>query len=170
MEDIGRPKPLGNHALRIHGSADTADPAGGVDPADFAVARLLHGVDFLPAQKLHEKVIQKVRSRADEDVFRLHPHPPKIRQVIRNGLPQLSYPPVGQRQQQGLPVVQHDLPLQFHPHGEGKLLRAVGGQVKNPLLFLGGGEVFAFPFRGRRTLHRLHKVAHLFLGAQIPLG
>ena len=170
MEDIRVLQPLGNHAQFVHGGADTGDPAGGVDFADFAIARLLHGVDFFPAQKLHEKVIQEVCSRANKNVLRVHPHSPKVRKVPGNGLPQLRHPPVWQRQQQGLSVVQHNLPLEPHPHGEGKLLRSVGGQIQQPPLLLCRRDGFPGRFGGRRTLHRFHEVAHLLLRAQIPLG
>ena len=86
-----------------------------------------------------------------------------------DGLPELGDALVGQGEQQGLSIVQHDLPLQLAPDGKGELLRAAFGEVNERLRFLclrgRRGR-----FRRGRTVQGLHKIAHLFLGAQIALG
>ena len=87
------------YALCVQPGAESGDTAGGVDLADFAVARLLHGVALVPAQKLDQKIVKKVRARADKDVLRVYLHPPKVRQMGGNGLPQFRDAPVGQGQQ-----------------------------------------------------------------------
>ena len=158
------------NALAVHGRADAPDTAGGVDLADFAVARFLHGIGFVPAQKLDQQVIQEVRSRADEDVFRVNMHPTEGGQVTRNGLAQLRDSLVGQGQQQFFAVIQHDLPLEAGPDGKGELLGAVGSEIQQEF-------PFGFRFPGFRSglgpgvaFHRFHKIAYLFLGADIALG
>ena len=160
MQHVGAAETLRENAPVVHGGADGLNAPGGVDLPDFPVSRLLHGVDLLPPQQLDQKIVQKVRSRADQDVLRIHPHSPEGRQMSGNGLPQLRDAPVGQGREKRLAEVQHDLPLQARPDGKGELLRAVGGQVKKAgcVLFRvqrrGGGHRVA-------ALHRLHEIAHL---------
>ena len=162
MQHVGAAEALREDAPVVHGGADSFYAPGGIDFPDFPVAWLLHGIDFLPPQELNQKIVQKVRSRADQDVLRIHPHAPKGRQMSGNGLPQLRDAPVGQGCEKRFPKVQHHLPLQARPDGEGKLLRAVGGQVEQTGRVLlraahrGGGH------RGA-ALHRLHEIAHLLL-------
>ena len=160
MQHVGAAETLRENAPVVHGGADGLNAPGGVNFPDFPVPRLLHGVDLLPPQQLDQKIVQKVRSRADQDVLRIHPHSPKGRQMSGNGLPQLRDAPVGQGCEKRFPKVQHHFPLQARPNGEGKLLRAVGGQVEKAWRVLlrppcrGGGH------RGA-VLHRLHEIAHL---------
>ena len=162
MQHVGAAEALREDAPVVHGGADGLNAPGGVNFPDFSISRLLHGVDLLPPQQLNQKIVQKVRSRADQDVLRIHPHSPEGRQMSGNGLPQLRDAPVGQGREKRFSKVQHDLPLQARPDGEGKLLRAVGGQVEKAGCVLlraahrGGGH------RGA-ALHRLHEIAHLLL-------
>ncbi len=111
----------------VQGSADRLNTAGGIDFSDLAVARLLHRIEPVPAQQLDQQVIQKVGSRTDENVFRVHMHAPEGGQMFRNGGFQLRDAGARHGQQQLFAVIQHDLPLQLHPDGEGKLLCAAAG-------------------------------------------
>ena len=111
MQHVGAAETLREDAPVVHGGADGFHAPGGIDFPDFPVARLLHGIDFLPPQELNQKIVQKVRSRADQDVLRIHPHSPEGRQMPGNGLPQLRDAPVGQGREKRFPKVQHDLPL-----------------------------------------------------------
>ena len=160
MQHVGAAETLRDNAPVVHRGADGLNAPGGIDFPDFPVARLLHGIDFLPPQELNQKIVQKVRSRADQDVLRIHPHSPEGRQMSGNGLPQLRDAPVGQGREKRLAEVQHDLPLQARPDGKGELLRAVGGQVKKIM-----GVFLRMPRRGGghrgAALHRLHEIAHL---------
>ena len=74
---------------------------------------------------------------------------------------------MGQGLQQLLAVVQHHLPLELHPDGEGEMAGAGAGQVQHRFFFRRPGLQRQDP--GSRTLHRLHKVAHLFPGGDIAL-
>ena len=166
VKHIRRFQAVRNHTLVIHGGADTDHAAGGVDLPDFAVTRLLHCIDFVPAQQLDQQIIQKVRSGADEDIFRIHMHTPEGCQMVRNGLPKFRDALIGQRCKKLFSVVQHDLPLEPGPDGEGEMLRTGAGQIQHRFFF----RRF---FRSRHWLpaegafHRLHEVAHLFPGTDI---
>ena len=89
--------------------------------------------------------------------------------MIRDGIPQLRVALGRQMGQELIAVVQHHLPLQPHPDGEGEARGGgVGGQIQLPSVGLrfgcrravGGGGVVAGGF---------HEIAHLLLGAQVPL-
>ena len=67
-----------DHPQAVQIGADAPDTAGGVNFPDFAVARLLHGVDFLPTQQLNQQIVEKIRSRPQDDILRVNPHPPEL--------------------------------------------------------------------------------------------
>ena len=62
----------------IHGHAQAGYASGGVDLPDFAIARVLYGIDLILTQQLQQQIVQKVRSRAQQDVFRVYVHAPKV--------------------------------------------------------------------------------------------
>ena len=70
VQHIRMPQRLRQYAVGIQGNRLAGDPGGGVNLLNFAVARVLHGVALVPAQKLHQKVIQKVGSRAYQNLVR----------------------------------------------------------------------------------------------------
>ena len=162
VQHPGVPQGIGAHSEFVHRGGEAGDSAGGVDAADFPVARVLHSVNPVPAQQLDQQIIKEVRPRADEDVLRIHGHPPEGGQVLRDSRAQLRHPFVGQGQQKLFAVVQDHLPLEAAPHREGEALhlsrRGRGG----------GGSLGG---RSRREpAVFLHEVAHLFPGADVALA
>ena len=67
----------GNDPLPVHPGGNAAHAAGGVDQADLVIARFLHGIDLVPAQKLDQQIIQEIRPRAHQNILRAHLHPAK---------------------------------------------------------------------------------------------
>ena len=163
MEDPDALQGIGAHAPAVHADVDAADAAHPVDIADLAVARILHAVGQVPAQELDQDIIEEVGAGAHQDVLRVHGHAPEVRQMAGDGGPELRDARIGHGQQQLFAVVQDHLPLEPAPDREGEPLRLRGR--------LGGLDR-----RRRRSLgrlgpgHGLHEVAHLLLGAQVPLA
>ena len=195
VEHLGGADVSDPQSLVVHGNGAAPDPSGGIDLPDLSVARVLYAVDLVLAQQLHEQVIQKVRPRAYQNVFRVHPEPPEIREIPGNGLPQGRGPPGIHRGQKGLAVVQDHLPLEPGPDGEGELAGAVAGEVRQRSRFFcpfpaggqgGGSRLRDFyrlhkesPALGRGNVALLQKLgigrlhgglAHLQIGGQGPLG
>ena len=88
VQNLGSPQRFRPNAPAVHGHRDTFHTAGLINPGDFAVPRVFHRVDFVPAQELDEKIVQKVRSRADDKLIRMDLHPPESRQMLGDGQPQ----------------------------------------------------------------------------------
>ena len=59
-----------------------------IDLLDLAVAGFFHTVALIPSQKLHQKVIQKVCTGADKDIFRIYLHTAELIQMPGNGIAQ----------------------------------------------------------------------------------
>ena len=78
VEHLGGADVSDPQSLVVHGNGAAPDSSGGIDLPDLSVARVLYAVDLVLAQQLHEQVIQKVCSRAYQDVFRVHVHAPKV--------------------------------------------------------------------------------------------
>ena len=83
----------------IHGNADTAYTASGIDLPDFSVTGILYSVDFFPPQQLDQQIVKKVRSRADEDMIGVYAHGTERVKMVSDGLPQGGNALVGQGQQ-----------------------------------------------------------------------
>ena len=65
MQHLGFLQCIGYDTLAVHRYTDARHTAGGIDLADLAVARLLHGVHLVPTQKLDQQVVQKVGAGTD---------------------------------------------------------------------------------------------------------
>ena len=168
MQHIRPLKSGGNHALGIHGGGNGFCPGGLINPADFAVARLLQGVAPVLPQQLGHQIVEKIGACPDDNLGRVHLHSPKIRKMPGDGLPQLQAALAGQGAQQRMAVGLQHLPLAAAPHGEGKLGRHIGGQIQQRHL---RGFRHCGQGNGRGAhLHRLHKIAHLFPGGNVALG
>ena len=155
-----------DHTPVIHLCGHAADTAYGINFPYFAVTRLFHRIGLVPAQKLDQQIIKEVRSRAHQNMFRVHAHTPEGRQMVGNGLAQLPDTPVGQGQQQLFSQVQHHLSLQARPHREGKPLRTASGEVD----ILRGRCLLPGLDRGRglaQSIHSFHEIANLFHRADI---
>ena len=113
---------LRNDAPLIHGNMDAGDAAGLINIADFPVARVLHAVTQISAQQLDEDIIKEIRAGPYQNVLRVHGHAPEGGQMGGDGSAQLRDAVAGDGQQQLLAVVQHYLPLEAAPDGEGKPL------------------------------------------------
>ena len=167
MQHLRVLKPVQPDAFVIHGDADAGHTAGGIDPVDLSVPRILHRVSFVPTQQLDQQIVEKVGAGADENVVGIHIHGPEGVKMIRDGLPQGGDALIMQGQQQLFTVIQHHFPLQLAPDGEGKFLRAAAGQVqhrRSGLLLRCGGKGRGVD-RGLGDI--LHEIADFFRGADI---
>ena len=62
VENLGVAQAVRADTKCIHGNADAFHAAGGVDLTDFPVARIFHGIALVPAQKLDEQIVKKIRA------------------------------------------------------------------------------------------------------------
>ena len=168
MEYLSIHQCVGKHTFAVHGGADAADTACGIDLADLAVARLLHGISFIPSQQLDQQIVQEVRSGAHQNILRIHLKPPEAGQMVGDRLPQFPNALIGHGQQQLFPVVQHHLPLQLRPHREGKTDGTAAGEIQQRRR-LRGGDRDGCLLPGQ-ALQILHKVANLFPGGDVALA
>ena len=167
VEDLGVFQRFRPDAVFVQSRADAGGTRRGVNSSDLAVARLFHREAFVPAQQLDEKIIQKVRARADEDAAFIHLHPPERRQMLRDGGAQRRDAGVGTLQQQLFAVVQHHFPQEPGPDRKGELPGRAAGEIQL------GRDLHTDRGRddpgGGMAFHRLHEVAHLFPGTDVPL-
>ena len=111
---------------------------------------------------------RKSRSRADQDVLRIHPHSRKAARWPAMACRSSGTPWLGRARGSASPKSSITSRCK-RPDGKGELLRAVGGQVK---------KAWLRPLRAPRAdgghwgamLHRLHKITHLLLRADVALG
>ena len=80
---------VGLHAGLVHGNGHAAGTAAFVDLSRLLIARLFHAVELVPAQKLHQQAVEVFRTCSDDDLLRLHRHPPEVVEVPGDGLLQL---------------------------------------------------------------------------------
>ena len=175
VEDV-RPallRPGRVHPLAVYGEIDTLRPVQGIHPPRFRVARVLHPIDPVTAQQLHQQIIEILCPRPHHDLLRVCGDAPELIDVPGQSLAQGQSSAVGHRRQQPLPLLGDDPAHQPGPHGEGKALRpaAAAGQVQQPPPPWGGLPQLGLLRRGpvRPHLHRTDEIPPLLLRAEIAL-
>lgn len=71
MENIGIAafQNVGANALLIHGQIATEDIVGAVNGCQLGIARILQRVDAVASQKLDDEIVERLRTRADDDLL-----------------------------------------------------------------------------------------------------
>ena len=172
MQHLGLPQPVDPDSIPIQRHRQAGHPGSLVDLPDLPIARILHPVTLVPAQKLNQQIIQKVRARSHQNLIRRDGHGAESIQIIRNGLAEHIGASRRHRPQKLRSVVQKHLPLKLGPDGKGKGLRrqVVGRKIRLPDRPWGLRQLQSPPVgRSLPLLHRFHKVTHLLLGADVSL-
>ena len=95
------------------------------------IARVLHSIAFVPAQKLNEQSGEVFAARTHNYLFRVHSQSPKGMQIVGYSLPEAIGSLSAAGVQQFFPAGAEYFPGQLGPDGEGKKrgVRPVGAEI-----------------------------------------
>ena len=149
------------------------DHVGAVDMGDLAVAGVLHAVETITAQQLHQQVVQHLGAGTHDDLLGSDLHGTELPQVGGDGLPQGPGALRRRGPQQAGALLQNGLAHESGPDRKGKVLGGdgVGGQIQEPDRLAGRRRLL----RGRgdgcgRRQHGADEIALLLHTGEVALG
>ena len=141
---------LAPHALRL------------IDAADLVVRRVFEREHPLAPQKLHDESVEVLRTRADDDLPRLHADAARTGQIRRDGAAQAGAAVVRRFDKNALAIFAKHAPHRFGKRRERKFIfRAVQGKRAAIILHLRDGKAI--------RCRKAHKKAAALAGLKVSL-